>query len=118
MESKKMNRMKVINYFILISTIYTFIYLGLMYCDYFFQTNLHNPYVLFYMFIILGTISLISCLPLYLSNEKKHRELKLKDDSGLTMKLIYLLSKVNLSFVIFNFLVLFIWIVFIAGPGV
>lgn len=103
---------------LLIFTLYSFLYIAIIWFDYFNMSNIHVSVYLFYPFVILGTLSLISSFPLY--NLLKRR-LTLNSSNYKEKYRINLLKKnstLNIMVVILNIIGLTIWIIFIAGPGV
>lgn len=103
---------------LLIFTLYSFLYIAIIWFDSFNMSNIHVSIYLFYPFVILGTLSLISSLHLY--NLLKRR-LTLNSSNYKEKYRINLLKNIsilNMMVVILNIIALTIWIIFIAGPGV
>jgi len=103
---------------LLIFTLYSFLYVAIIWFDHFNMSNIHVSVYLFYPFVILGTLSLISSFPLY---KLLKRRLTINGSSyreKYRINLLMNISILNLAVVILNIIGLTIWIIFIAGPGV
>ncbi|PKK94990.1 MAG: hypothetical protein CVV60_03615 [Tenericutes bacterium HGW-Tenericutes-5] len=102
----------------IVSTLYSFIYVLLLWFDYFSKTSIHGFAFLFYPFVVLGIISLLLSYPILRIVKSKHFAQVDEDDSRDTRKRIITLSKINLFIVVINLFAFASWVTFVAGPGV
>lgn len=102
----------------IVSTLYSFIYISLLWFDYFSRTSIHTSPFLFYPFVILGLISLLLSYPILRIDNKSHFDQDEEKDFVTIRKSMKKLLRVNFSLVILNLFAFASWVTFIVGPGV
>lgn len=108
----------IIYFTFLIFTLYSFLYIAIIWFDHFNMSNIHVSVYLFYPFAILGTLSLVSSFPLYKLPKRRLTINGSNDREKYRINLLMNISILNIVVVILNIIGLTIWIIFIAGPGV
>lgn len=102
----------------IVSTLYSFVYISLLWFDYFSQTKIHESSLLFYPFVIFGSISILLSFSILRIVKSRHFAQTDEKNSSSIRKIMIILSRVNLFLVLLNLFTLATWIIFIAGPGV
>ena len=102
----------------IVSTLYSSLYISFLWIDYFNQTSIHESRFLFYLFIVIGIVSLLLSYPTISMVKKEDFVLGNGGDKITLWRKLRILSRINLSLVIINIISFTSWVTFIAGPGV
>lgn len=98
----------------IVSTVYSFLYLGLLWFDYFTNSVFHRLKILSSAFLFFGLISLFISLPV-LGYYRNNQHLQLSQKSQKALSVTF---RINAFVIIINIISVVIWVGFIIGPSV